>query len=111
MSKIVSHHIKSCIIPTLRDYIRLYLLDKAIRCIVFKYDYLVHTAQRLQHALAVGLTVDRAAQTLEAAHQIIGVKADNQLVAQRAGLFEVLDMADVEDVKAAVGKDCLPELF
>jgi hypothetical protein len=80
LSKIVSHHIKSYIIPTLRDYIRFYLLDKAIRCIVFKYNYLVHATQRHKHALAVVLIVHRTARPLEPTHRGVGVKTYNKPV-------------------------------
>jgi hypothetical protein len=54
---------------------------------------------------AVVLVDDGPALALEAAHGRVGVDADDEAVAERAGGVQVRDVAAVQDVEAAVGED------
>src|SRR5579885_1629920 len=48
---------------------------------------------------------ERAAFALEPTHLLVAVDRDDQKVAERASAFEVADVADVQEVEAAVGED------
>ncbi len=78
--------------------------EQSVRRIVFEHDDLAHAGQRRQHGRAVALADDRPAGTLEPSHAGVAVDADEQRVAQRRGFGQVLHVADVEQIEAAVGE-------
>ncbi len=101
----MTHDLLLPVVSPLRDDIRLHALDKPVRRVLVENVDRVHAAQGEQHALAVFLTVDRAAVALQPAHRLVAIQANDQILSQRARLFKVLDVADVKDVEAAVGED------
>ena len=67
--------------------------------------------KRGEHFRAVGLGHERTAGPLELAHRGVAVDADPEEIAELPRLGQVADMADVQQVEAAVGRDHLPALL
>src|SRR6187549_92319 len=66
---------------------------------------LVDTAQGLQHRRPLQLADQRAIVALEPAHRAIAVEQDDEAVAERPRRLQGADVADVEEVEAAAGRD------
>jgi len=101
----VPHHVLGPVVSSLGDDIRLHALDKPQRRVFVENVHGIDAAQREQHPLAVFLAVDRSGATLEPTHRGIAVQTDDEVLPQRARLFKVGDMADVQDVETPVGED------
>jgi hypothetical protein len=65
----------------------------------------VHALQRGEDGGAIGFGIHRPAGALQAAHGGIAIHADEQGIAALTRVFEVGDVAQMEDVKTAVGDD------
>ena len=65
----------------------------------------VHAGERREDLGALPRRGERAPRPLEAPHRGVGVDADDERVAEFPRLLEVADVADVQQVEAAVGED------
>ena len=101
----MTHHVLGPVVSSLGYDIRLHALDKPQRRVFVENVHGIDAAQREQHPLAVFLRVDRSGAALEPAHRGVRVQADDEVLSQRARLLKVGDVADVQDVEAAVGED------
>ena len=72
-------------------------------CCAEEHDH-IDGGQRAKHGRAGVFVVDGAVFALEQAHGIICVQADDEAVTACAGIFEVADMAVMEDVETAIGE-------
>src|SRR3977135_2479416 len=50
------------------------------------------------------LILNRPPGTFETAYGIVGIQANNELVSQVPRFFQIVDVAQMEDIKAAIGK-------
>ena len=69
-----------------------------------KDDNGIHTGECCQDAAAFALTHDGAGWPFEAGDRGVTVDGDDELVAGAPSLFQDCDVADVEEIEAAVGK-------
>ena len=67
-------------------------------------DDVVHAAQRRHELGAVGRRQDGPARALQRPHRRVVVDGDDQPVGLRRGALEIADVADVQQVEAAVGE-------
>lgn len=75
-------------------------------------DYVIDGTERGDELRASDLIEDGAAGPLEVADARVRIDADDENVSFAAGSFQIANVADVERVKAAVGKnDALRVLF
>ena len=79
--------------------------DEVAGFVFVEEDDEIHGAQGTEDIGAVLLGVHGARGAFGAADGIVAVEADDQGVALRAGEGEVVGVAPVEDVEAAVGKN------
>ena len=68
-------------------------------------DDVVHGAERGHDAGAVLLAIDGAGWAFQFADGAVGIQRDGECVAEGASALEVIDVAGVEEIEAAVGQD------
>ena len=86
------------------EHIRLQRGDEIVRGVRIEDDDTVDTLERLEHFRALGLRRDWPRRPLVRADRSVGVEADDQRVAQRAGVLQVSEVADVQEIEDAVGE-------
>src|SRR5207253_8673737 len=79
-------------------------LDQAVRRVVLERDNVIDTVERGQHLNAVFKRIDRPLGAFEPADALVAVHADDEYIAQSAGLIKVCNVSTVKNVKAAVGQ-------
>jgi hypothetical protein len=70
-----------------------------------KEDDEIHAFQRSEHFGAVELAIDWARGAFERADARVAVHCNDKCVAKRTSLLQVTDVADMQDVEAAVRKN------
>ncbi len=70
-----------------------------------KSDDCIHAPQAQQHGLALRKRHDRTAFAFDAADRFVRIQTDDQRITLRARPFQICDVARMEHVKDAVGKD------
>jgi len=73
--------------------------------VLVEHDDVVHRAQRREHLRALARRHHGAPRPFQPRHRRVAVDADEEHVAERAGGLEIADVADVQEVEAAVGED------
>ena len=78
--------------------------DQRVGAVLLEDDHRVHPAHRGDQLRPLRGGHHRAARALQPPHRGVGVEPDHERVAERAGGLEIADVADVEEIEAAVGE-------
>ena len=78
--------------------------DQRVGAVLLEHDHRVHPAHRRDQLRALRGGHHRPARALQASHRGVGVEPDHERVAERARGLEIADVADVEEIEAAVGE-------
>lgn len=85
-------------------------IDKIRGALPVKNNHEVHAPQRGENFGTIVLRGDRTVRPFQFSHRAIAVQAYGQSIAQCPRLLQIADMAGVEQIEAAVGKNKTPTL-
>ena len=105
LDHIAAYHRFRCVIATFDQDVRAELGDEFERGRFTEEGHVIHTRQRCDDLGALLLRSHWASWAFELAYRGIVVERYHEDVAEGARLLQVLDMANVQDVKAPVGKN------
>src|SRR5664280_379835 len=91
------------VVPPFDVDVRASLGKKARGCLFGKDANSIHTLQRSQNSRPVPLRIQRTPRTLQLCHRSIPVDSHQKSVSKVAGRFQVCHMAQMQQVKTAVG--------
>ena len=97
--------------PTLDENVGLEGVKELARGVLIEDQDVIDTSQRSEHSGAVVFGDDWSSGTFEFSHAGIAVDGHDQDVAKLPGLFEQSEVANMEQVEAAVGEDDSASLF
>src|SRR6266403_1169107 len=97
------------IIAAFDDHVGLQMSDKIERRVLGENYNEVHALERSEHVRALRVAAHRPRETLEAAHRLIAVDADDERVGAVARSSEYVDVPGMKQVEHAIG-ECYPTL-
>src|SRR6266550_562719 len=92
------------VIAAFDDHIGFQMSDKIERRVLGENYDEVHTLERCEHVRTLGVAAHRSRRTLEAAHRLIAVDADDERVGAVARSSEDIDVPGMKQVEYAVSK-------
>ena len=73
-----------------------------------KQEHIIHAFESGEDLRALGLRLERASFPFERRHAGVAVNPQYQYISKRPGFLQISDVADVEEIKTAVGKHDFP---
>jgi hypothetical protein len=92
-------------VAALHQNIRKELRDNFAGIEVLKNDHAIDAFQGRENLSAFAFGQHRAASAFELTHTRVAVQADDECIAQRAGLLKAADVAGMQKIEAAIGEN------
>jgi hypothetical protein len=103
--QVYSNNIIRFVVTAFSNDVRTQAFDQLVWGVLVEDHHLVNAGQRPQNLGPILLGIDRTIRALDPPDGCVRVQADHEPRAERLGRLQITDVADVQDVEAAVGED------